>query len=354
MPLSMRLPVYVVVALVVTILGGNWAETERPPKPGLGPRHSIVGIANGTAESPFVQRRLLADSARVLAWLVPSRIWDGITSTIDRVPPISWRLRNSWHWNDTRNWPLLISAMFLIFAAVVGFAFAAERSIVYYLPAVRRPSLVVLLACVFTIGLLGGGDDPNHYYWYPYDLPNACLFAWLLIAMELKKWWQLPLFALAAYSKETSAFLILVQLAYAVGGRDRRWDLLNAAGAALIYAIVQAVILAHYPPMAVGERLFAVERNVRLLEWHLLFSFWKFAIVLSVLFRIAVLRRQLPAGLRNALVLFPCFLFAAFFGAWIEEFRQYTELWLPTALLLAWVSTYDLTARSQTVSAGRG
>jgi len=319
MPLSMRLPVYVVVALVVTILWGNWAETERPPKPGLGPRHSIVGIANGTAESPFVQRRLLADSARVLAWLVPSRIWDGITSTIDRVPPISWRLRNSWHWNDTGNWPLLISAMFLIFAAVVGFAFAAERSIVYYLPAVRRPSLVVLLACAFTMGLLGGGDDPNHYYWYPYDLPNACLFAWLLIAMELKKWWQLPLFALAAYSKETSAFLILVQLAYAVGGRDRRWDLLNAAGAALIYAIVQAVILAHYPPMAVGERLFAVERNVRLLEWHLLFSFWKFAIVLSVLFRIAVLWRQLPAGLRNAMVLFPCFLFAAFFGAWIEE-----------------------------------
>ena len=75
MPLSMRLPVYVVVALVVTILWGNWAETERPPKPGLGPRHSIVGIANGTAESPFVQRRLLADSARVLAWLVPSRMY---------------------------------------------------------------------------------------------------------------------------------------------------------------------------------------------------------------------------------------------------------------------------------------
>jgi hypothetical protein len=343
MRLSTRLPLYLLVALIVTVLWGNWAETEAPPKPGMGLRRSIVGIANGTAESPFVQRRLLADSARALAWIVPAQVWQGVTSALDAIPPISDRLRTSWYWTDTRDWPLLISAMFLIFSAVVGFSFAAERLIAYYLPAVQGPSAVGL-TCVFTVGLLGGGGDPFHYYWYPYDLPNACLYAFLLIAIELKAWWQLPLFALAAYSKETSAFLILVQLAYAVGGRDRRWDLLHAAAAAVIFVLIQSLILAHYPPMPVEQRLFAAERNTRLLAWHLLFSSWKFAIVLSVLIRLGVLWRRVPAGLRYATVLYPCFFLAGFLGAWIEEFRQYTELWLPTALLLAWITTYDFPA----------
>ena len=335
-----RLAVYSIVAVAVTLIWTNWAETERPAPFFENHRwyESIVGIEEGSAPPPFVKRRLLPDAARLLAAAVPRPVWEGVAARVEATPIIAHRIRDAWYWRNPDDWPLLMSATFLLFCAIVAYAFAAETLIAHYL----RPSdsVRLVMTVLVTAGLLGGGGD-HHYGWYPYDFPIACLFAWLLIAIEFRKCWTLPVFALAAYCKETAVFLVVLQLAYAAVSH-RRWHLLQAGLCAVAFAAIQTYLSWQYHAPPLQDRYFWFDRNVRLIVYHLVFSSWKVAVLSLVVLRVAVLWPKIPIGLRLTTILVPCFLAAAMVKGWIEEYRQYTELILPLMLVAGFCIRVEL------------
>jgi hypothetical protein len=321
--------VYATAAVAITALWTYRAKTENQDNTFA----SIVAIANGTAPQPFVKRRLLCDVARVAARLVPARSWQGISRAIDGRPAVARVIRGHLGWERADD-PLLISATALIGLSAVGFM-VTMRGIVLLLYE-TPPWLAGFAGLLLGLSLLGGGGDVR-FGFYPYDLPNAFVFALALAAILARSAWLLPAFALAAYSKETAVLLIPAYLLARRGWPDRRSFLIAAAMGA-IYLAVRQIINGIYG-VGMGGFWFP-GRNARWLAWTLAFDAWWYlpvAVVSAV--RIAGHWSAFPITLRRLVVLAPVLVALAFFKGWIEEKRQYLEM-IPILgpLLVQWVA----------------
>lgn len=321
-------PIYAVAAVAITALWTYRAKTENQDNKFA----SIVAIADGSAPQPFVKRRLLCDAARVAARLLPARSWQRISRAIDASPVGVRQIRGRLGWRSADD-PLLISATVLIGLSAVGFMYTM-RGLIFQL--YEAPRWLADGAGLFLgLSLLGGGGDIR-FGFYPYDLPNAFVFALTLAAILARSFWLLPAFAVACYSKETSVLLIPAYLLARQGWPDRR-AIATAAVMGLVYLGVRRTIDATYGAGTGG--FWFPGRNARWLAWALVFDAWWYlpVAVVSVV-RIARYWSAFPTPLRCLVVLVPVLLALAFFKGWIEEKRQYLEL-IPILgpLLIQWV-----------------
>src|SRR5262249_52849358 len=134
---------YLAVAFVVTALWTYYAKTEAPvqlpPEEAsagktTSPRFSsIVALADGSAISPFVKRRLMPETAQALSAAVAPSLWAGLEHQVND-GPLSFILRPlvvRLHW-EPQHYPLLVSAFIVMWLSVVGFMFACERLVNHF------------------------------------------------------------------------------------------------------------------------------------------------------------------------------------------------------------------------------
>jgi hypothetical protein len=317
---------YLCLALLVALAWTYFARTElgadnRDFLAPSGERYSsrfcsTVNLAKGKALAPFVHRRLLPDLARGLASVIPPQLSDAMRRCAEGDGVVGSQLRRQgWHASD---FPLLASAHLLIYTSVVGFMFACRWLVLLLYD---RPGwLADLAGAVLGVALVGGMGD-RHYSSYPYDLPHAFVFALALAALVGRRWWFVPVFAVACYSKETAGLLVL---AYALLAPDRRswtfWGVLGLLGS--IFAAVRLWILAHYPAPE-GDFWFPGRNAQYLGDGCFYLWFAPFFVVGAA--RLLGRWREYPLALRKLCLLLGPVLAVAFFKGWIEELRQYLE-----------------------------
>ncbi len=231
--------------------------------------------------------------------------------------------------------PILVSATALIGLSVVGFMMTMRHIMVqlYVIP----PWFAELTALFLGLSLLGGGGDIR-FGFFPYDLPHTFVFALSLTTIFSGSGWLLPVFAVAAYSKETSLLLIPAYILVNWGRRD--WRLISTVTALTITYVVVRIILDWSYGSGAGGFWFP-GRNARWIAWMLTFDAWwyyPFWIVSAI--RLARVWPQFPAPLRRLVLLSFALIAPALFKGWIEEKRQYLEM-LPILgpMLIQWVVT---------------
>jgi hypothetical protein len=297
--------------------------------------NSIVAIADGSAPAPFVQRRLVCDTARALAAVVPESTWQQVTDFLAGNPRLTALLRDRLCWR-AEDYPLLLSATLLIWLSVVGFMFVCRwiAQTVYESP----PWLADLAGLVLGLAFLGAGTAYRHYQWYPYDYPNAFVFALVLGAQLARRPWAVVAFALAAYSKETSLLLIVSYVLLEPEGRGRRyWSTLAAMSLMFLGCRLWLALAYDSPP---GGDFWYPWRNSVFILRNLALDFWPLPLLFVALWRFAACWPTFPRSLRTLLVLLVIQASLSFFKGWIEEKRQYLEL-VPIVglLLMQWVLT---------------
>lgn len=328
--------------MFVFLLWSTAAETEkgyRTDKQGtLRVISSITGMVDGTVPTPFIKRRLLPDAARILARLIPASFWASLTGALGGD---SWPSRASrsfiegklgWKQND---FPVLFTAYFLIWLSVLGFLFTCRLFVSTQFES--PPWVASAISAILCVGLLGGIglDWPE----YPYDLPHAFLFILTMTGIVRRRRWFWPAFVVASYSKETAVLLIQ---GYALIRRDdfkTRYYWLTLGGMSIIFAAIRLWIDYRYADAPVGGDFWYPARNAELLVKSAVMYMWPTAIIAVVLVRIFRMREELPADLRWLLLLVPIMIGLAFFKGWIEERRQYYEVYPIVGLvLIQWAS----------------
>jgi hypothetical protein len=331
-------------ALLATIVLAVWAratltETITGHEPDGEPNYCWANLSkmiDGTAPAPFVTRRLLPDSAAFLAGLVPEAFWNKLRSFLARE---SFPARHIRGLLDGLGWqpeyyPEVFSGYFLIWLSIIGFMFTCRQLARFFYDMPDR--VANLVGGLFGIGLLGGND--SRWCGYTYDIPHAFLFVLTVYAIVASRWWLLPTFILACYSKETALLLII---GYAVVNRHsfRRltyWLMLVVMGG--IYFGIRSWITQHYqsPP---GDHFWYPERNLAFLGKQAFYSLWWTFIVVVICIRIYLIRREVPRDLFWLLLMGVVILGAAFFKGWIEERRQYLEVYpIVGLILMQWAS----------------
>jgi hypothetical protein len=293
---------------------------------------NLTKMIDGTAPSPFVTRRLLPDSANFLSQVVPECCWNKLKSFLDGESYPARRLRGALDdlgWKP-EHYPQLFSGYFLIWLSIIGFMFACRQLARFFYDMPDR--LADVLGGLFGIGLLGGND--GRWSGYTYDFPHAFLFVLCVYGIVASRWWLLPTFILACYSKETALLLII---GYAVVHRQSARRLGYWLVLAVMYGIyinIRTWINEHYqtPP---GDHFWFPERNLAFLAKQAVYNMWWLFIMTIVCARIYLIRREVPRALLWLLAMGLVILGAAFFKGWIEERRQYLEVY-PIVGLIVW------------------
>jgi hypothetical protein len=171
-----------------------------------------------------------------------------------------------------------------------------------------------------------------HYCGYPYDYPNAFVFALALLGLVGRRWWFPLAFGAAAYSKETAVLLIAAFVLVHLRWRSARCWLMVALLSG-IYCGVRGWIEHHYNSPLPEDGFWFPARNAKLLA-SIFFSNWWWPFYAVGAARMAVLWQQFPCVLRRLLWLVLPMIVLAFFKGWLEETRQYLELLPVFGLLL--------------------
>lgn len=294
---------------------------------------NISKTVDGSAPAPFVRRRLLPDGARLIAAVVPGRMWSAFARTVEGPGILSDTLRSitiRLNWNP-EHYPQLVSAYFIIWLSTIAFMVTAAALAEHFYEVPR--ALSTAWAVVACFGLLGGYSGA----WgaYPYDVPNAFVFLATILGIAAKRpWWPLA-FVAAVYSKETSALLILVYVALR---RDRiasRSVWLSAGAMAAVFGAIQLWIQYRYPAPPATTFWYPL-RNMVMMAKSTVYYSWFFAFGFVLLARLRRWWPSIPADLRWLLVILGLSLAGAvFFKGWLEERRAYFEVYPVCALIVA-------------------
>jgi hypothetical protein len=330
---------YAVISLFVTLTWFHYARTET-----LRPEdhfNSIQALVDGTVTVPFLRRRLMPDAATALSKALPP----AGSAVYDRLVALDLKLAGrlggtkspiSDGWDHTRL-PLLVASFIVIAGSVFGFT-AICRALVrhfYVAPSWMTDGLAGLLG----ISLLGSSTD-LHYALYPYDYPQACVFSLGILGVVKRAWWFVPVFLVAAYSKETSLLLVvaLVAVTWEPGSWRRLTSWLAPIALTLAFLAVRSYIAWRYPAVPTTSFWWPTRNLGWMRNSALLFS-WMLPFFLVGFVRIGRMLPRVPVELRRLTCLLPILLGLSFFKGWIEEMRQYGELLAILGLVVAqWLS----------------
>ena len=274
----------------------------------------------GQAYKPFVYRTLLPSSVRAITSLIPPTVRESINQA-------SWPINN---WEQNLFTEYLVASM-LMCASLMGIHFTLK----YFFNGIFQASetfvdLVSLVALVCLPFFF-------KYYNYIYDFPTLLLFTLGLGLMVRRKWWLfLIVFSIGCLNKETTILLTMVFTIYYFG----RWSLISRK----MYILL---LLSQFSVFLLTRVAFSwVFRNNpgSMLEFHLLdhnveqlsrpFSPIILLCLLIIIF-ITYKWSEKPTFLKVALCIAAPLLLTTLFFGFLDELRDYYELYPILVLLIA-------------------
>jgi len=327
---------FIIFALTALAVTGVWTWAAKTQEHVSYLRRSdIVANAYGLTPAPFVTRRLAVDTGRLIAYLVPAKMWDSLSSLLYGNKPIAKVLNDQLNWTP-HDLPILASTSFVIWWSVLGFMFVSQALIHhFYMCANWVPPL---LALVLGFGLLTGCGAGHAYDCYPYDYPNVFIFSLTFLGIVRGAWWTPLAMLAAAYSKETSVLLIL--LFALLRWKDRSSMYWITLAAMLVgYATVRYVIYVIYvPPEMKSAGYWFAGRNAMMVARWVVYDFWILVVYAVAAYRISRIWPSVPRLLRLAAPVFVVIFVAGFVKGWFEERRQYLEAYTVFCLIfLQWI-----------------
>jgi len=324
-----------IAGLLITLGWTDSARTEMFRNRGKAFAYSsIVGLVKGETSAPFVYRRLFPDLTNLLATALPTAFWDRVSKSIVDTPWMRRLTVGRFQWRDLRDYPILISGTLILWFSMTGFMFVARRILLHQYDVSSPVSvwLSLLLGFLF-LGAYGG-----RYQWYPYDFVTLFVFSAAVLALLARSLWFVPLFLLAAHAKETAVVLLVGYLLLENRAPlSRKVMLAGLLGAA--YVGLQLLNRARFPE-AVAPDFWYPGRNTDYLWRYLAFGSWTWLFVLVAVAQMVAMRARWPRDLRRLMWLLPILLVPAFFKGWIEERRQYLELYgVAGPLVLQWLDS---------------
>jgi hypothetical protein len=346
--------IYITLSIVIFLIWTCGAQTElakrRESETGDGTSRridvdmgnmwgSVSGMVDGTVPLPFIKRRLLVDSALILANVIPDSFWLSLKNAIHGDSWLQCQLaklleESGW---EREHYPLLFSAYFLIWLSTLGFLYGSRCFSLTQFE--MTPATATAIGAILGIGLLGGFGSWNEY---PYDIPNAFFFLLTLTAIVLKRWWLWLAFVAAAYSKETSVLLIFafLLLNWDSSRSLRFW--ITVVGLGLIFLMIQLWMQYRFSSLPPGPVFWYPLRNLKILLKGAIGGCWYLSIVAVAVARMVRMRPMIPQDLRRLVLLVPVMVGLAFFKGWVEERRAYYEVYPLLGLIVIQWATLEL------------
>ncbi len=295
------------------------------------PKAKLDALIEGTAERPYVSRRLIPLLLSV-ATQPQSEDADAIPDAVQNGPA----LRSLLDWlalpDDYSGVLLLFLLLNYLFLVAFGLAFRrlAQR---LDIPHPARLSLVALLLLLLPVFLSHG---------YVYDYSTLLLWTLLLLMLAEGRWrWTIAIVVLAAINKETALLIPLIWLTYGrTLGRPRLyWSMLLVQSA--IVAVSWGVITWWFRNN--GGGLYELNLPVHISAYQA--DPWTIAwVLLAVVSMLMVALPVAPPLLRSsALLLLPLAALYLFFG-WPYEFRVFYEVY-PTLVMLGALAIQRISRR---------
>ncbi len=324
-----------ITGLLITLIWTESARTEMFRNRGDAYAYSsIVGLVKGETCAPFLYRRLFPDMTSLLAGALPIAFWDRVSNGIMGTPWMRRLTVDHFLWRDVHDYPILISATLILWLSMTGFMVVVRRILLHQYDVSSRIGvwLAVILGFLF-LGAYGG-----RYQWYPYDFVTLFVFSAAVLALLSRSVWFVPVFLLAAYAKETAVILLVGYLI--LENRTRlRGKLMLVALLGAAYVALQLLNRQRFPD-AISTEFWYPGRNADYLARYFAFGSWTWVFVAAAVAQMIAMRARWPRDLRRLLWLLPILVVPAFFKGWIEERRQYLEVYsVAGPLALQWLAS---------------
>jgi hypothetical protein len=278
----------------------------------------------GTAHKPYVYRTLLPSAVRVLSSVVPNNVRTSLSDRIETNIPLK-KLFIKLKWEKELAVEYSI-AMLLMFLSLWGFALAIRYFFqLLYGTSPWFSSSVSLLALI-------GLPPMFQYTSFVYDFPLLFLYTLGLIFLYKQDWKSfLVLYLIACINKETTILLTLIFYIYYKGMLKAEFFRNLLAVQIVIFVIVKMALYLIYLDNPGGLVEFhLIDHNLRLLtgyELPLIVSI--IGIVLLIFYK----WEEKPDFLRKSMVAFIPLVLLTFFLGYIDELRDYYEVY-PTVVIL--------------------
>lgn len=323
---------YIIIAFLISVIVFSIFLHD----PGItGYERAMFGdIIYGKAYKPFVYRVLLPISVRCIASAIPVDIKESINQSIVENKILCEFIPIKWEKQYLTEYFI---ASILMYIMLCGSVFALRylfkgiyRAPIIFLDSVSLIALIVLPTFFVCVS-------------YLYDIPNLFLFTLALGLLIRRKWWLfLFVFIVASFNKETTVLLTMIFAIYFFKNRQMSKKLY------INLVIIQIFVLA-----IIKIFLFYIFRDNpgSFVEFHLIdynIRFLKKAYSLTALLPWIVVAfllfykwKEKHGFLRKAfLIIIPLLGLTLLFG-WLEEFRDYYEIY-PIAILLMTHSVMEI------------
>ena len=284
-------------------------------------RAMLDDMIKGTAYKPFVYRALVPLVVRSVSATVPNTIKANIDEHVRK------------RFYKTKAYEKLIEDIgftdfsivaFVLYTSIIGFALAFKNLARNLYVSDSR------FLCLFSLIAVAGLPIFFKYYSYIYDFTHLFLFTVCLSLLAKPKWFlYLLLFGITTVSKETSILLILVYILVYKPILPKPFFVKILALQICIYVIIKLLISLSFSNNPGSFVEFHLDHNLSLRAYSIP-QFLSFAIIGVAA---AYDWSQKPAFLKRSLWILAPLVILTFFLGFIDEYRDYYEVY-PIILLL--------------------
>ncbi|MBZ0270936.1 hypothetical protein K8I61_02780 [bacterium] len=297
---------------------------------------NYLAMVQGKAKKPYVMRALTPAVIRGVASVIrpgidpeaANRTFDRLLAILNNSSDNGFRKLSLWRFQQGYQAEYL-AGILVLYAALVGFAFALRRLMLDLYDVTPRVALFAPAIGVACLPIM------FRYYSYVYDFPLLFVMTLGLVALHRR---NMPLFwtvfVVGLFVKETVVlFAFVFWLQYRNDTRRKKWMRAHLAGMAVVFVAVRAILSAIFR-----------ENSGAGVEFHLfdhnIFYLWTQNYGATVVVTIGVLAlalfhrwKEKPVFLRHALAMaVPMLVLTAPLG-FLDEFRDYYEIY-PAGFLL--------------------
>lgn len=283
----------------------------------------------GTAWKPFTYRTLLPTSARIISELIPEGIHKSITEKVES-NHFSVLVLEKLKWESEYITEYLV-AMFLMYLSLLGFVYAFRKLFNEIYSSSKWFINIISIVMLFAL------PPMFQYYSYVYDFPTLFLFTLGLLFLKQRNWsYFLILFFIACFNKETTILLTLVFVIhnYKDSSISKKLYTQLIAAQLAIFLMVKILLYFIFLNNAGGFVEFhLIDRNYLIFNGY---SLAVFVVMLIIFLGIFSRWNEKPKFLKDALWIAIPLIILTFFLGFLDELRDYYEVFPVVILLITW------------------
>jgi hypothetical protein len=283
----------------------------------------------GTAWKPFVYRTLLPTSVRIISEIVPEGAHQSLTQKVEE-SEFSLLVLSKMKWESEYIVEYSI-AMILMWISLIGFVYAFRKLLVVIYNSPDWFTNSISLTALFALPTM------FQYYSYIYDFPTLFLFTLGLVFLVKQKWtYFLILFFISCFNKETTILLTLIFTIYFYRNEkiNKRLYIQLIGMQLLIFTTVKILlyfIFLNNPGSIVEFHLF--DRNYLIFNGYSLTTFVVWFIIILAIFSKWKVK---PEFLKDAVWIAVPLIILTFFLGYLDELRDYYEVYPIIFLLITY------------------